>query len=73
MDWQWGKNGKRYRVLVQDSTKKKRIESDAVMREEFEQNFRIKQKMMMKIEREISKYKQQIHDLNFANCCKKEE
>lgn len=72
MDWQWGKNGKRYRVLVQESTKKKRIETDTVMKEELEQNFKVRQKMMMKIEREISKYKQQIQDLNFVGCCKKE-
>lgn len=72
MDWYWGKNGKRCRVLVQDSTKRKRIDADTSMKEDFDFTSKIKQKMRTKIEREISLYKQQMQDLNFTSCCKKE-
>jgi len=59
-------------VPVQDSTKRKRIDADTSMKEDYDFASQLKQKMRTKIEREISMYKQQMHDLNFINCCKKD-
>ena len=70
MDLKWGKNGKRYRVMIEESSKRKRVDQDVYM-EESTQSY-VKAQMLAKIEREITIYKQQIREYSFKGCCKNE-
>ena len=72
MEWQWNANGKRYRVLNLEDTKKKRIgQADVVMEDENIQNRIYVQRLQHKLERELNIYKQQIKENNYVQCCNK--
>jgi hypothetical protein len=70
MDLKWGKNGKRFRVMIEEPSKRKRVEQDVYM-EESTQNH-VKAQMLAKIDREITIYKQQIREYSFKGCCNNE-
>lgn len=72
MDWQWNANGKRFKVLKPELTKKKRVDPiDIQMEVENAQYKSSSQNIRQRLDREISIYKQQIRDFNRECCTRK--
>jgi hypothetical protein len=65
MDLKWGKNGKRFRVGIEEFSKRKRQDLDVSMEE-----LRGRAQILARIEREIMVYKQQVWEYSRGECCK---
>lgn len=73
MDWAWNANGKRYKLSANEDTKRKRLmTADVTMEDESIIYKRKIQQYQYKIEREIALYKQQMHEIDYIQCCKRQ-
>ncbi|OMJ80861.1 hypothetical protein SteCoe_18812 [Stentor coeruleus] len=73
MDWAWNVNGKRCKISVPEVAKRKRVMTTDITMEDESIIYKHRiQQYQYKIEREISLYKQQIHEISYIPCCKRQ-
>ncbi|OMJ87385.1 hypothetical protein SteCoe_10890 [Stentor coeruleus] len=73
MDWTWNANGKRYKISAPNDTKRKRfLTADITMEDESIIYKRRMQQYQYKIDREIALYKQQMHEIEYNKCCRRQ-
>jgi hypothetical protein len=70
MDWNWTKNGKRFRVLKDEYSKRRRADLDVCMDDHGINS--VRNQMLAKFEREFARYKQQVKEFQYNHCCKKD-
>jgi hypothetical protein len=71
MEWEWNSNGKRVRLAYHEDSKKKRIGQGDIIMEDTVNLYKIQmQRLQIKLDREMSLYKQQVYESNYNPCCK---
>ena len=71
MDWEWGANGKRYRIVSYEDTKKRKIgQGDTMMEDSSFQSNLYLSRVRARYEREYKNYQQQIKEISYLQYCR---